>query len=461
MGGAIAEGNMTPAAEFNIWADPEAAQQVFHSGLDVTMIGLDVTHKALLTPAWAERFREAGRVGTFVAELVDFFKRYHTRTYGWDGAPIHDAVALAHVFPARDRRRPSDRNVEVELESELTPRPDRRRPLAPHRPGAERRRRRRHRRGGVPRAPARADRDPRVIVAAAIAPHGTPAFEPGPTRDALEEIGRRVAAADPETIVVVTPHNVHVSGHFAVIDAATVAGTLAEWGEADRALERLVDRDLAAALVAKAEVPIVSVSYGGNDPSAATAPMDWGTLIPLAFLPELPVVIVSPARDRALSEHEELGRAIAGAAADMRVALVASADHGHAHDPDGPYGFDPAAAAYDALTVELVRENRLAELGLLAELVERREGGQPLAAGRPPRGAGQGLRCRAAGLRGADVLRHALRCVCACRLSRSPSSSPLSARSRSASVPLRRSKATSGGSRSRSAAAGCSGGRCG
>jgi inosine-uridine nucleoside N-ribohydrolase len=119
MGGAIAEGNVTPAAEFNIWADPEAAQRVFHSGLDVTMIGLDVTHAALLTPAWAERFREAGRVGTFVAELVDFFKQYHARTYGWDGAPIHDAVALAHAF--RPGIVTTERmNVEVELESELT-----------------------------------------------------------------------------------------------------------------------------------------------------------------------------------------------------------------------------------------------------------------------------------------------------------------------------------------------------
>jgi inosine-uridine nucleoside N-ribohydrolase len=118
MGGSIAEGNMTPAAEFNVWADPEAAQRVFRSGLDVTMIGLDVTHAALLTPAWAERFRAAGRVGTFVAELVEFFKRYHQRTYGWDGAPIHDAVALAHAFrPGLVR---TERlNVEIETESEL------------------------------------------------------------------------------------------------------------------------------------------------------------------------------------------------------------------------------------------------------------------------------------------------------------------------------------------------------
>ncbi|HWN23282.1 MAG TPA: nucleoside hydrolase [Gaiellaceae bacterium] len=118
MGGAIAEGNMTPAAEFNIWADPEAAQRVFHAGVPVTMLGLDVTHRALLTPAWAERFRAAGRVGTFVAELVEFFKRYHARTYGWDGAPIHDALALAHAFhPGLVRT--EHVNVEVELESEL------------------------------------------------------------------------------------------------------------------------------------------------------------------------------------------------------------------------------------------------------------------------------------------------------------------------------------------------------
>jgi inosine-uridine nucleoside N-ribohydrolase len=118
MGGAIGEGNMTPAAEFNIWADPEAAQRVFHAGVPVTMVGLDVTHRALLTPAWGERFRAAGRVGAFVADLVEFFKRYHARTYGWDGAPIHDAVALAQAF------RPGvvateHVNVEVELESEL------------------------------------------------------------------------------------------------------------------------------------------------------------------------------------------------------------------------------------------------------------------------------------------------------------------------------------------------------
>jgi inosine-uridine nucleoside N-ribohydrolase len=118
MGGAIAEGNMTPAAEFNVWADPEAAQRVFHAGVDTTMIGLDVTHRAVTTPEIQDRLRAAGTIGGFVADLVDFFAVYHLQTYGWDGAPIHDAVAVAHVI------RPGlvttiEANVEVELASEL------------------------------------------------------------------------------------------------------------------------------------------------------------------------------------------------------------------------------------------------------------------------------------------------------------------------------------------------------
>ena len=118
MGGAIAEGNFTPAAEFNIWCDPEAAAMVFESGLDVTMIGLDVTHRALLGPAIEQRLRATGRVGSFVADLNVFFTRYHRETYGWEGAPIHDAVAIAHLLrPGLVETKL--RNVTVELESEL------------------------------------------------------------------------------------------------------------------------------------------------------------------------------------------------------------------------------------------------------------------------------------------------------------------------------------------------------
>jgi inosine-uridine nucleoside N-ribohydrolase len=98
MGGAYGEGNVTPAAEFNIWVDPEAAERVFRSGLDVTMIGLDVTHQAIFGPEPTAQIKEAGRVGAMVAELLEFYGRFHKESYGWEGSPIHDAVAMAHAF---------------------------------------------------------------------------------------------------------------------------------------------------------------------------------------------------------------------------------------------------------------------------------------------------------------------------------------------------------------------------
>ena len=118
MGGCIAEGNVTPAAEFNIWADPEAAARVCGSGIDVTMVGLDVTHKALVLPEHARRLRASGRVGESVAALLEFYGRFHRDIYGFPGSPIHDAVAIAHVV------RPGIletalRNVEIETQSEL------------------------------------------------------------------------------------------------------------------------------------------------------------------------------------------------------------------------------------------------------------------------------------------------------------------------------------------------------
>jgi inosine-uridine nucleoside N-ribohydrolase len=98
MGGAIAEGNMTPSAEFNIWVDPEAAAHVFASGLDVTMVGLDVTNRAVLTAAHADRLRRQGPVGEAVAAMLDFYGAFYREAYDHGGCPVHDALAVAHVI---------------------------------------------------------------------------------------------------------------------------------------------------------------------------------------------------------------------------------------------------------------------------------------------------------------------------------------------------------------------------
>ncbi len=119
MGGAIELGNWTPAAEFNILVDPEAADIVMNSGLNLTMIGLEVTHQAWLDDTHANALRGQGECGEFVAELLDHFVGFHQKRFGWPGAPIHDAVTIAYLID------PSllttiVTNVTVETQSELT-----------------------------------------------------------------------------------------------------------------------------------------------------------------------------------------------------------------------------------------------------------------------------------------------------------------------------------------------------
>ncbi|MES1248479.1 MAG: hypothetical protein ABUS54_12490 [Actinomycetota bacterium] len=165
---------------------------------------------------------------------------------------------------------------------------------------------------------------------AAVAPHGPVEDDPA-LLAAMRELGRRFPGG---TAVVVTPHNVHVEGHFAVAVSARVG-------------EHEVDRELALALVEEiraAGLPVVAVSYGGNDAREAELPIDWGTEVPLRHVPAERVVVVAPARDLPFEDHVRLGQAIGARAA----ALIASADHAHTHAADGPYGFHETAAVYDA-----------------------------------------------------------------------------------------------------------------
>ncbi|MBO9453219.1 nucleoside hydrolase [Tropicibacter sp. R16_0] len=121
MGGAYFEvGNITPAAEFNIYVDPEAADIVFKSGVPIVVMPLDVTHKALVTKPRNDAFRALGtKVGVAVAEMTDFFERFDKEKYGSAGAPLHDPCVTAYLirpelFTGRHI------NVEIETRSELT-----------------------------------------------------------------------------------------------------------------------------------------------------------------------------------------------------------------------------------------------------------------------------------------------------------------------------------------------------
>ncbi|MFD3189699.1 nucleoside hydrolase [Sedimentitalea sp. HM32M-2] len=121
MGGAYFEvGNITPAAEFNIYVDPQAADIVFKSGVDITVMPLDVTHKALVTKPRNDAFRALNtRVGTAVAEMTDFFERFDREKYGSDGAPLHDPCVIAWLIRP-DLFSGRHVNVAIETASELT-----------------------------------------------------------------------------------------------------------------------------------------------------------------------------------------------------------------------------------------------------------------------------------------------------------------------------------------------------
>ena len=121
MGGAYFEvGNITPAAEFNIYVDPQAADIVFKSGIPIVVMPLDVTHKALVTQPRNEAFRTLGtHVGIAVAQMTEFFERFDKEKYGSAGAPLHDPCVTAYlirpdIFTGRQI------NVEIETDSELT-----------------------------------------------------------------------------------------------------------------------------------------------------------------------------------------------------------------------------------------------------------------------------------------------------------------------------------------------------
>ena len=120
MGGSMRAGNWTPAAEFNIWVDPEAARIVFRSGLPITMCGLDVTHRALMGLPEVDRLRALGtRTGSVFADLLLFFTRFHVERYGSADTPIHDAVAVAAVA-LPDLVTTHRYHVDVAVDSDIT-----------------------------------------------------------------------------------------------------------------------------------------------------------------------------------------------------------------------------------------------------------------------------------------------------------------------------------------------------
>ena len=121
MGGGFFEGgNITPAAEFNIYVDPEAAKIVLESGVKITMLPLDVTHKTLVKRDFLDRLRSSGKnSASQAAKLLDFFERYDVEKYGSQGGPLHDPNVIVYLLHPEIYNGKLV-NVEIEVSSELT-----------------------------------------------------------------------------------------------------------------------------------------------------------------------------------------------------------------------------------------------------------------------------------------------------------------------------------------------------
>lgn len=218
------------------------------------------------------------------------------------------------------------------------------------------------------------------LVYGCIAPHGGPIIAEvagkeltayAALRSAMEELGQRVKAQRLDTIVLLTPHGLRLQGEVAIYTCEQSSGSMSGGGNTVTGRVRC-DKELAQAILREtksAGIPAVGCNYGAMSGPGSDILMDWGTFIPLWFCgmreqlaPQ--VVIIGPTREIPLEQLVELGRIIARTAeqSGKRVGLVASADQGHAHDANGPYGFHPAAATYDTWMQSVVRENRLADL---------------------------------------------------------------------------------------------------
>ena len=188
------------------------------------------------------------------------------------------------------------------------------------------------------------------------------------TRQSMYKLGEKLKALAPEGIVIINPHGFRVQGALSVSIAERAVADWAPDVKLDFEMDLVLANDIADKAV-ELSVPIVRYIYGASGGPECFIPLDWGAVVPLYFMghrftPKPKIVHMSPMRTLPFATHYEFGRAIGRVikASDKRIAFIASADHGHAHDANGPYGYDPASAKYDAWMQDVVRSGNLDDL---------------------------------------------------------------------------------------------------
>ncbi|ASJ07725.1 extradiol dioxygenase [Thermococcus siculi] len=208
-----------------------------------------------------------------------------------------------------------------------------------------------------------------MLAGIGLMPHGNPVLDPPDkeTRklaEVLKNIGK--AFADVDAYVLISPHNVRMSEHLGVVMAENLISWLGFDG-VELPGEWRTDRELAEEIYERARkegFPVVDLHFASRSGEYSRWPLTWGELIPLQFLEKKPLVLLTPARNLSretlIKFGETLGEVLEES--DKSAALIVSADHGHAHDENGPYGYRRESGEYDRLIMELINEDRLEEL---------------------------------------------------------------------------------------------------
>ncbi len=188
------------------------------------------------------------------------------------------------------------------------------------------------------------------------------------TRKVMREMSARLHSLSPEIIVIINPHGFRAQGALSVCIAEKAIG---DWSP-DVKLEFDLDQTLANVIADQATdrgIPIVRYIYGASSGDSCFIPLDWGAVVPLYFMgyrydPRPVIVHVSPMKTLSYQTHYDFGKVIGHIIKDspQRIAVIASADQGHAHHADGPYGFNPASAEYDAHMQDIIQSQRLDDL---------------------------------------------------------------------------------------------------
>jgi aromatic ring-opening dioxygenase LigB subunit len=186
------------------------------------------------------------------------------------------------------------------------------------------------------------------------------------TRESMEKLGGRMSEGNPDCMIILTPHGTRVCGQFSITNSERMAGTVEENGSVYH-LERIVDRELARMIsdfALQDGIPAAEINFGTAAGPISCLPLDWGVLVPLRFMPDVPIVVINPARELSFQDHIEFGRSLRKAVqhSKKRVGLIASCDWAHAHDEKGPYGYDPAAEPFDNQVVNLIKFNQLEKM---------------------------------------------------------------------------------------------------